>query len=103
MKTVDQICKQLANGEFSFSHHAFRRAVERNISDVEICQAGETAPLIETYPTDKYSASCLLIGYTKKGRVLHIQVSQSDTETVKIITLYEPERTQWDETYTIRR
>lgn len=103
MKTLDQICKQLTNGEFNFSHHAFRRAVERNISDIEIRQIGKVAQLIEAYPTDKYSASCLLLGFTKGGRALHIQVSQADADTVKIITLYEPDRAQWDKTYTIRR
>jgi hypothetical protein len=103
MKTVDQIRKQLTNGEFSFSHHAFRRAVERNISEAEICQAGAAAEVVEAYPTDKYSASCLLLGYTKAGRALHLQVSQANTELVKIITLYEPDLSQWDETYTTRR
>jgi hypothetical protein len=103
MKTVNQICRQLANGEFSFSHHAFRRAIERNISDAEICQAAANAKLIEAYPTDKYSPSCLLLGYTDRGRALHIQVSQADTPAVTVITLYEPDATQWDETLTIRR
>lgn len=103
MKTIDEICTQLADGKFSFSHHAFRRAVERNISDKEICQAGMAAQLIEAYPADKYSPSCLLLGFTKRGRALHLQVSQAEAEIVKIITVYEPDKTQWDETYTIRR
>ncbi len=103
MKTVDQTCKQLADKEFNFSHHAFRRTVERNISEAEICEAGATAKLVEAYPMDKYSPSCLLLGYTKAGRALHIQVSQAETELVKIITLYEPDQVKWDETYTIRR
>jgi len=33
MKTLEDVRKQLAAGEFEFSRHAFRRAVERNISD----------------------------------------------------------------------
>ena len=103
MKTLNHICMQLSNSEFSFSHHAFRRAVERNSSEVEICQAGVAAILIEAYPADKYSPSCLLLRHTKMGRALHLQVSQADTELVKIITLYEPDLAQWDETYTIRR
>ena len=61
--------------------------------------AGASAKLIEAYPADKYSPSCLLLGYTKKGRALHLQVSQANTEFVKIITLYEPDLTHWDETY----
>jgi hypothetical protein len=55
MKTLAQICTQLAAGEFDFSRHAFKRAVERNISDEEIRAAGARAEVIEEYPEDKYS------------------------------------------------
>lgn len=33
MKSLDEIQQQLATGQFDFSRHAFRRTVERNISD----------------------------------------------------------------------
>ena len=36
MKTRGGIRRQLASGEFEFSRHAFKRAVERNISELEI-------------------------------------------------------------------
>ena len=51
--------------------------------------------VIEDYPGDKYSPSCLLLGYTRTGRPLHIQVSLADGESVRIITLYEPSPTEW--------
>lgn len=102
MKTLDDLRRNLFDGEFEFSHHAFRRAVERNISDVEIRQAGEGAQLIEDYPDDKYTASCLLLGVTTSGRPLHLHVSRAETELVKIITLYEPDPSEWDSTLTRR-
>ena len=43
MKTLDDIHRQLSTGKFEFSRHAFKRVVERNISDVEIQQAGAHA------------------------------------------------------------
>jgi hypothetical protein len=95
MKTLTEIRRQLASGEFEFSRHAFRRAVERNISEVEIRQAGAKATLIEDYPDDKYSPSCLLLGFTRAERPLHLQVSYADSELVKIITLYEPDENEW--------
>ena len=103
MKSIVQIQQQLANGEFEFSRHAFRRAVERNISEEEIRQISTNATIIEAYPTDKYSPSCLLLGYTAAGRVLHLQVSQAETTLLKIITLYEPDPAEWDESYSKRR
>lgn len=75
MKTIDDIQRQLSRGEFEFSRHAFKRAVERNISDVEIMQVGEQAKIIEVYPDDKYAPSCLLLGFTAAQRPLHLQVS----------------------------
>lgn len=95
MKTLEQVRIQLAAGEFAFSRHAFKRIVERNIGEREIRQAGRQATMIEDYPADKYSPSCLLLGFTQTGRPLHIQVSLAETDRVKIITLYEPDPSEW--------
>jgi hypothetical protein len=95
MKTLAQIQQQLVAGQFDFSRHAFKRAVERNISEQEIRTAGAGAEIIEEYPEDKYSPSVLLLGFTSAGRPLHIQVSAADSETTRIITLYEPDPADW--------
>ena len=95
MKTLLQIRALLSAGKFDFTRHAFKRAVERNISDAEICYAGAEAMLIEDYLDDKYAPSCLILGFTKLGRPLHIQVSYADGDTVKIITIYEPNAVEW--------
>ena len=83
------------DGEFDFSRHALKRAVERNVSELEICEAAENAQIIEEYPEDKYSPSCLIYGQTKNQRPLHLQVSFADTENVRIVTLYEPDPAEW--------
>ena len=95
MKTLETLRQQLSLGEFEFSRHAFKRVVERNISEMEIRQAGVHARIIEDYPDDKYSPSCLLLGFTEQGRPLHLQVSCADSDLVKIITLYEPDENEW--------
>lgn len=51
--------------------------------------------MIEDYPDDKYSPSCLLLGFTKGDRVLHIQVSRIESDITRIITLYEPDEQEW--------
>jgi len=95
MKSLSQIRHQLSLGQFEFSRHAFKRAIERDISASEIEEAGTQAEMIEDYPDDKYSPSCLLLGFTQGGRALHIQVSYADNDLVRIITLYEPDETEW--------
>ena len=95
MKTLATVRNQLEIGEFDFSRHALKRAVERNISEAEIMQTGRTMIVIEEYPDDKYSPSCLLLGYTQEGRPLHLQVSLAERPLVKIITLYQPNPNEW--------
>lgn len=95
MKTLDDLRRQLSAGDFEFSRHALKRAVERNISSAEIQQAGAQARIIEDYPDDKYAPSSLVLGFTLAGRPLHIQVSHVDSDLLKIITIYEPDPAEW--------
>ena len=71
------------------------RLRERNISEQEIREAGAQAEIIEDYPEDKYSPSALLLGFTAAGRPLHFQVSFAETDLTKIITIYEPDPSEW--------
>lgn len=95
MKTLARVRRELAAGQFEFSRHAFRRAVERNVSEQEIREAGARAEVIEDYPDDKYSPSALLLGSTNAGRPLHFQISWAETPLTKMITLYEPDPEEW--------
>jgi RNase P protein component len=47
VKTIEQIRRQLANGEFDFNRHPLKRAVERNIAEREIREAAGNAQIIE--------------------------------------------------------
>ena len=66
---------------------------QRRITDHEVQQTilGPEAEVIEEYPTDKYSPSCLMYGVTALGRVLHVQ---SNHEGV-IVTVYDPDPAEW--------
>ena len=72
MKTLAQVQGQLRAGEFDYSQHAFRCAVERNISEQEIREAGARAVIVEDYPEDKYGPTWLVLGFTPSGRPLHL-------------------------------
>lgn len=94
--TLSQIKDKLARGEYELTLHALNRVVDRNISEAEIRKAGESAELIEDYPTDKYGPTCLLLGWSSGKRPLHIHVSKSENLMIKIITLYEPSGEEWE-------
>ncbi|MGK7945402.1 MAG: DUF4258 domain-containing protein [Microcystaceae cyanobacterium] len=95
MKSLDKIRQQLRSGEFEFTRHALKRLVERNISRQEIQETGNNAIIIENYPDDKYSPSCLMLGLTIRQRPLHLQVSRANSYILTIITLYEPNAQEW--------
>ena len=102
VKSLDNVRRQLANAEIDFTLHVARRLLQREISEMEIRQAGARAMVIEEYPDDKYSPSCLMLGFTDTGKPLHIQVSLADTSLVRVITVYEPDPADWID-YTARR
>jgi Domain of unknown function (DUF4258) len=103
MKSLVEIQQQLQVGSFEFTRHAFKRAIERNISEQEIREIGENIDVIEDYPNDKYSPSSLLLGFTKGDRALHLQVSRMESDITKIITLYEPDENEWIDYRTRRK
>ncbi|EAZ89009.1 DUF4258 domain-containing protein [Crocosphaera chwakensis] len=95
MKPLEEIRQQLVSGQFDLTRHALKRIVERNITREEIMETGKNAIIIEDYPNDKYTPSCLLLGFTQKNRPLHIQTSRLDSSRTTIITLYEPDINEW--------
>ena len=94
---IQDIRQRLESGQFEFSRHALHRVVERNISEEEIREAGGTATIIEDYPDDKYSPSCLLLGFTARQRPLHMQICYTNVGMIKIVTIYEPDAAAWIE------
>ena len=90
---IEGIRDKIRKREYRFSDHALRRMIKRSISRFEIEDVVMAGEIIEEYPDDKYSPSCLIYGRTAKGRDLHVQISISPT--VMVITTYEPDPEGW--------
>ena len=103
IKSLEQIKENLANGNVELTIHSLKRIVRRNISELEIKEAAETSIIIEDYPDDKYCPSCLLLGFTHNNRPLHLHVSRLDGNCVRLITIYEPNATEWVNNYSKRK
>lgn len=97
MRSLKELRSCIAALEIRLTEHAFMRMAERNISVRELSEAGSTAELIENYPFDRISASCLLLGFTDSDRPLHFQVSRSSNIKVTVITIYDPDPNEWIE------
>lgn len=97
---IEILKEKFQEGEHRFTKHAIKRMILREISEKEIREAVLNGEIIEEYPSDKYSPSCLIYGKTSRGRHLHIQCSLPPR--VKVVTVYEPEEKEWTN-YRIRR
>jgi len=95
MSLIQEIRLKFLQDAFEFSKHAVDQALLRNILVSEIREAAQAAEIIEDYPDDKYGPSCLLLGFTRTGRPLHIQCSYPSRPLLKIITVYEPNPGEW--------
>ncbi|HAP68090.1 MAG TPA: hypothetical protein DCQ99_10085 [Nitrospinae bacterium] len=91
--SLKDIQSKIKSGDYSFSDHAVKRMIKRDILRPEVEKAVFQGEIIEEYPDDKYSPSCLVYGKTQGGRDLHVQVSFPPS--VVIITAYEPDQKEW--------
>lgn len=96
MDIIEGIRAKFGRRQYEFSKHAVDQSIIRDISvaDLEDAISGQSE-IIEDYPDDKYGPSCLILGFTKSGRPLHVQCSYPTRPLVKIITLYEPDPDLW--------
>ena len=102
MALIDDIRARFARDEFEFSIHATDQSILREISVGELREAMKVGEIIEDYPDDKYSPSCLILGLTQSERPIHIHCSYPSRLVVKVITVYEPNSAEWIE-FRVRR
>ena len=104
------ITRALTNGEgmaaardVFLTPHARRRMLERDIRIAEVLSVLEHGEIIEDYPDDTPFPSRLLCGWYDR-RPLHV-VAARDTESGReiIISVYEPDRSRWDASFTRRQ
>jgi hypothetical protein len=96
MGMLEEIRSKVLGRKYEFSKHAVDQSIIRNISVGEVEEAilGR-CEVIEDYHDDKYGPSCLILGFTKAGRPLHLQCSYPSRPLVKVITIYEPDPGRW--------
>jgi len=91
--SIAEIQDKIQKGEYRISDHAIKRMIQRSIERFEVVEAILNGEIIEEYPQDKYSPSCLIYGKTKADRDLHVQVSLPPK--VVVITTYAPDPEEW--------
>ena len=99
---IEKIRQLFATHKIEWTLHAAKRLMQRSISSNDIESSVLNGVIIEDYPNDYPYPSCLVMGKTTKGRVLHT-VCAVDSEKVWIITAYEPNLNEWEADFIIRK
>jgi len=96
--------RETAKKKCLFLPHALRQMnrPERMISTGEIRQVIEHGEIIEDYPEDARGHSCLILGYGKSDRPIHV-VCANKEDYLAIITAYLPDEMEWVDGFKTRR
>lgn len=102
MTDIQWVKGQVERGAYQLKLHAMERASMRGIDPMDIKEALLNGHVIEEYPEDKRGKSCLVYGTTKGRKDLHI-VCGLTSDTLWVITVYEPDPEEWIDPKTRRR
>ena len=87
-----------------FTDHAFQvmYSAERMVTVDEVVEAARDGDIIEDYPDDPRGHSCLILGFTRQRRPIHIVCAPKE-EFLIIVTAYEPTLNKWTPNFKARR
>ncbi len=92
---TEKIKQKVLNDNFRLSEHAENEKQRDKIYFNEIDEAFKNIELIEEYPEDPRGRSCLLLGFSLKGKPLHFVCGDLDKENILFITMYRPKINDW--------
>ena len=85
---INDIKDKVRNSKYKISFTHTGKLRQRKIEIRELEAAIFTGEIIEKYPTDPRGPSCLILGYTKRNRPLHIGCGIIEGELL-VIKAYE--------------
>jgi hypothetical protein len=88
------IKEQVEKENYQFKLHAVERGSIRGIDPLDVKEALLNGEIIEDYPDDKRGHSCLVYGNTWNGKDIHVLCGRA-YDILWIITVYEPDPTEW--------
>jgi hypothetical protein len=98
---ITKIGQAVREGRYRYTVHAAQQLIARRIRTEEVQQAIASGEVIEDYPQHHYGPACLILGRTRRGRVLHVLCALKPV--VAVITVYEPSPEKWEADWKRRR
>ena len=91
---LERIRMQAKARNMSFTLHADQEEFEEIIDTFEILDAISAWQILENYPEHRRGPCCLLCGFTRYGRPIHVVCTTAQPVLI-IITVYEPKLPKW--------
>lgn len=93
---IDNIKETIRLDRYTISFSHTEKVRVRKIQLHEIEEAIFNGAIIEPYSDDPRGPSCLILGFSKEGRPLHVLCGNLDEDEILIITAYEPNFDEWE-------
>ena len=100
---IDTIRAKVRLGKYNISFTHTEKVRLRKIEAREIEEAIYNGTIVEPYPSDPRGASCLILGFTRQQRPLHVLCGGLEEDEVLIITAYEPNPNEWEADWKTRK
>ena len=100
---IERIQSKVRDGKYiiSFTHTEKVRARMIEVEDLE--EAVLNGRIIEPYPDDSRGPSCLILGFSRGQKPLHIVCGKLVEDEILIITAYEPDPEEWEPDWITRK
>jgi hypothetical protein len=92
--TLQRLLDQVEREALRVTQHAQQEMTEEDIVLDDVLDAIRSGSIIEAYPEHRRGACCLVCGYTRQRRPLHVVCTTAQPLLI-LITVYEPKPPKW--------
>ncbi len=89
MFEIEWIKNKIESDDVYYSRHGEQERQNDNLTIAEVSEAIGNGMILEQYPDTGRGESCLVVGFTKHGKPIHIVCGERNEKLV-IITVYIP-------------
>ena len=100
--TIEDIVLLCKERFVRWTGHILERIFRRGIYMDDVIDVLTNGEIIEQYPSDYPFPSCLVLGHTQTGKILHVVCGSNGME-LWLITAYIPSPDEWTEDFRQRR
>ena len=100
---ISEIQILASEGKIVWTQHVALRLRERGIKRIDLIECIKTGEIIEQYPEDEPYPSCLILGFCKADKPLHIVVALDPAVSCCIVTAYRPDLNKWEVNFKTRK